>query len=130
MNPYKVTITRAGAEALRDFAMAIPYTIEMLEQDTEQLIRRCNSLLSDLGELSDSFDSMIKVCLIAIEYTKEEMSSIPEDLRRTADAIDEFLDDCPDLELSGSGTAGASPFDGSTRIGAAILDTKHVTRRR
>lgn len=130
MEPYKVTISRAGAEALRDFASAIPYAIELLWQDTEQLVRQCNSVLPDLGEMSDPFDEMIKMCLNAIREIEEEISSVPEDLNRTADAIDEFLDNRPELGFSDGGAAGSSPFDGSTRIGSAVLDTKRVTRRR
>ena len=93
----KVGITREGAQTLRDFAEAMPYAVESLSQDTEKIRAVFESLADDLGDLESDFREILETCAKAVENAQKSIETMPADLKRTAQRIDDYLDSHPEI---------------------------------
>lgn len=123
-----ITISREGAQTLRDFAQAMPYAVECLSQDTETLRTVFESVSEGLGEIEPDFADIVDLCSQAVANAQESIEGLPADLERTATAIDHYLDDHPEIDAGGT-TGGSDGTDGAPHIGARVYDTKVHTRR-
>lgn len=118
-----VTISRAGAEALRDFATTMPYAVDQISQGTDEFRSACMRFAHGFGELEDSFQQVVTICVSAVQVAAESIEEFPANLIETADEIDRYLDDHPEIDAAASGESG-------TRRGPRVFDTKVTTRRR
>ncbi len=118
-----VTISRAGAEALRDFAAVMPYAVDQISQGTDEFRSACTGFAHGFGELEESFQQVVAICVNAAQVAAESIEEFPANLIATADEIDRYLDDHPEIDAAASGESG-------TRRGPRVFDTKVTTRRR
>lgn len=124
----QISISREGAQTLREFAQAMPYAVENLSQDTETLRRVFESVSEGLGEIEPDFADIVDLCSQAVANAQESIEGLPADLERTATAIDDYLNDHPEIDAGGA-VGGGDGTDGAPHIGARVYDTKVHTRR-
>lgn len=91
MSNLKKFLTPQGAQALRDFAAAMPVAIENISQSTDKLINVYRSTAEDLGAHSDSFGEMLDYIRKAQEKAAEAIEKLPKGLEVTASKIDAYL---------------------------------------
>lgn len=120
----RIEASQKGVEALRDFAEAMPYAVNQIEEETNKFLTRFHSLEPDLGARRDDFDDIVKVCVYAVRSASDALSDLPEGLKASADRLEEWINSRPSVEDNWSGDDSSS-----TRRGEYIKDTKTVTRR-
>jgi len=91
MGNLKKFLTPQGAQALREFAAAMPAAVENIIQCTEKLTNVYRSTAEDLGAHSDSFAEMIGYIKKAQEAAAEAIEELPKGLEVTALKIDDYL---------------------------------------
>ncbi len=87
----KLELTAEGAQALRDFADALPPVMDELSYDTEQLIDIFHSVSDDLGIHEENFNSMLSTVARAQKAADEAMQVIPGKMRKVAQAIEDYV---------------------------------------
>jgi len=97
MGNLKKFLTPQGAQALRDFAAAMPVSIENIRQSTDKLINVYRSTAEDLGADSDSFGEMLEYIKKAQESAAEAIEELPKGLEATATKIDIYLSKKPSV---------------------------------
>lgn len=110
MSKLKKFLTPEGAQALRDFATAMPTAVENIIQSTEKLINIYRSASEDLGAHSDSFGEMLDYIRKAQEKASEAIEELPKGLEITASKINAYLAKKPSVP----GTTAASKDLGSS----------------
>ena len=108
MSNVKKFLTPEGAQALRDFAAAMPVAIESIYQSTETLLNAFFSCEDSLGSHSDSFFEMLESVKKAGEIALDAINVLPARLEKTASDIDEYLARTKSLR----GGASADVIDG------------------
>ena len=91
MSKLKKFLTPQGAQALRDFATAMPTAVDNIIQSTEKLINVYRSTAEDLGIHSDSFGEMLDYIRKVQEKAAEAIEELPKGLDITASKIDAYL---------------------------------------
>lgn len=91
MSENLVSISHEGAEALRDFSKSMPYAAEQILEDTQTLVTAYNSIAADFGQIEAGFADLVQGCAAAAKSAAEAISDLPQDLERTADDIDEYI---------------------------------------
>lgn len=97
MSNLKKYLTPEGAQALRDFAEAMPVAIENIRQSTEKLMQVYQTSAEDLGKHSVSFGNMLTYITKAQEKAAEAIEALPKGLENTASKIDAYLAKNPDI---------------------------------
>lgn len=93
----KLELTVEGAQALRDFADALPPVMDELSYDTEQLIEIFRSVSDDLGVHEENFSSMLRSVARAQKIAEEAIQVIPEKMRGVAQAIEDYIRSHPSI---------------------------------
>lgn len=93
----KLELTAEGAQALRDFADALPPVLDELSYDTEQLIETFRSVSDDLGTHEENFNSMLRSVARAQKAADEAIQTIPEKMRNVAQAIEDYVRSHPSI---------------------------------
>ena len=91
MSNKKKFITADGAQALRDFAAAMPVAIDNISQSTEKLLATYNSVIEGLGEHGEAFGEMLDQVKKAQELAASAVEELPKGLENTAAKIDAYL---------------------------------------
>lgn len=97
MSNLKKFLTPEGAQALRDFAAAMPVAIDNISQSTERLLNVYRSTSDDLGRHSDAFAEMLEYIRKAQEKAAEAIEELPKGLENTALKIDAYLAKNPSI---------------------------------
>lgn len=121
MSGQRISISYEGAEALRDFAKAMPYAVEQMAQASADLRVTFTSIADDLGDLGKDLSELINNCILAVETAQESIEGLPAGLEKTADDIEKYLND---HIADDSSSSGAGPHRG-----ARTFDTKVHTHR-
>lgn len=87
----KIEMSKKGAQALRDFAEAMPLAINNIVEETQNLIAVYKSVSDQVGPHEQDFDTMIKLITKAQNDAVDAVNALPPRLRYTADKIDEFI---------------------------------------
>ena len=93
----KLELTEEGAQALRDFADALPPVLDELSFDTEQLIGVYRSVSDDLGVHEENFNSMLNSVARAQKAADEAIQVIPDKMRNVAQAIEDYIKSRPSI---------------------------------
>lgn len=120
----KIEASYEGVKALRDFAEAMPYAVNQVDESTQRLLGTFNGLEGELGIRGDVFRALVEQCIKATAIALDAVSELPVNLRMTADELEDWLD----RQIEIDGVAGADS-DGATRRGAKVLGSKGATRR-
>ena len=122
MRNKKKFISREGAQALRDFAAAMPVAIDNISQSTEKLLTTYNSGIEGLGEHGEAFGEMLYQVKKAQELAASAVEELPKRLEITAAKIDAYVSS--EVSISGVGGSSASAFSGSTSSSTSSGDSK------
>ena len=95
MKDRVITVTPAGAAALREFADAIPQAVQNIVEDTEQLNRVYQSVSDTLGIHEGDFRSLLQMIDRAQNIAADAINTLPIMLRNTAERIDEYVSHRP-----------------------------------
>ena len=87
----KLELTSEGAQALRDFADALPPIMDELSYDTQQLIDVFRSVSDNLGVHETNFNSMLRSVANAQQAAEEAIQIIPGKMRDVAQAIEDYV---------------------------------------
>lgn len=87
----KLELTEEGAQALRDFADALPPVLDELSYDTERLIEVFRSVSDNLGAHEEDFNSMLRGVARAQKAAEEAIQVVPEKMRNVAEAIEDYI---------------------------------------
>lgn len=86
-----IALNKEGADALREFAQAMPLAISSISESTEKLMNVYQSVAEELGEHDEAFQSMLMYVIAAQKKAAEAIEYLPQNLIRTADAIDAYV---------------------------------------
>lgn len=84
-------LTPEGAEALRQFAAAMPFAIENIAEATEKMDRAYSSIMEGLGTHSDDFKYILEYVKSAQAKAAEALAYLPPELEKTATKIDAYV---------------------------------------
>lgn len=87
----KLSLNHESAEAMREFADAMPVAIENIIQDTQKLIQVYESVSDSVGPHEQDFLSMLMTIKRAQEMAADAITALPPQLRNTADKIDAYV---------------------------------------
>ena len=98
MDQKKITLTPEGANALREFADAIPQAVQNIVEDTEKLNRVYQAESETLGIHEVDFSNLIQSIKEAQKTASEAIEKLPGMLRNTANRIDEYVAAHPSID--------------------------------
>lgn len=87
----KLTLTPEGAQALREFASAIPVAIDNIVTETDILINVYNSVSERLGEHNQDFSDLLMHIKKAQQNAAESILELPPKMKATAAKIDAYV---------------------------------------
>ena len=89
----KKLITPEGAQALRDFAKAMPIAINNIEEATKALNKEFERVMGGLGtsEHQEDFRATLDYVAKAQKKAAEAIEELPKRLEKTAQKIDEVV---------------------------------------
>lgn len=87
----KLTLTPEGAEALRQFAGAIPLTIENIVGETNKLLNVYNSVSEHLGEHNQDFCDLLTHIKKAQQAASDAILELPPKMEDAAAKIDAYV---------------------------------------
>lgn len=91
MSNIKLTLTYEGAEALREFARALPVATENIQLSTEKLYAIYQSVAEDLGVHKQEFESLLShIKKMQLNATYAIAMLVPN-MNKTADRIDDYV---------------------------------------
>lgn len=93
----KISLNIESAQALRDFAKAMPVAINNIVEETQSLITVYKSVSDQVGPHEQQFDTMMKLISKAQNDATDAINALPPKLRYTADKIDEFIATHPEV---------------------------------
>ena len=88
MEKYGKLITPEGAEALRQFAKAMPFAINNIAEATQKMDRTYGSIMEGLGTHSEDFKDILEYVKSAQKKAAEALEYLPPRLENTAAKID------------------------------------------
>ena len=88
----KLALNKESAEALRNFADAMPWAIAELASSTEKLMGVYQSVEGDVGEHRQDFLDMLTLIKRATLASQDAIQELPGMMRHTADMIDDYVD--------------------------------------
>ncbi len=91
MEELELDLSMKSAEALRDFAEAMPLAIMNIAQSTERVAQVYQSVAEEVGPHSQDFYDMIALVRAAQEKVVEAIEALPPRMRYVADQIEEFV---------------------------------------
>ncbi len=94
---YKIFMTQEGADALREFAQAMPLAIANIVESTEKLIQVYQSVAEEVGPHEQDFYDMLMLIKRAQETAAEAIQELPPQLNATADKIEVFIASNPSI---------------------------------
>ena len=80
-----------GAEALREFAEAMPLAISRIVESTDELFKTYQSVAETCGPHSEDFLGFLYVLKSKVDDATNTLSILPAMLNKTADEIDFFV---------------------------------------
>ena len=91
MSNIKLTLTHEGAEALREFARALPVATENIQLSTEKLYAIYQSVVEDLGIHKQEFENLLfHIKKMQLNSTYAIAMLVPN-MNKTADRIDDYV---------------------------------------
>ena len=84
-------INPQGAEALRQFAAAMPFAIMNITQATEKMNRIYGAIMDGLGVRSENFKEILECVESAQKKAAEALEYLPPELEKTAAKIDDYI---------------------------------------
>ncbi len=84
-------LTPEGAEALRQFAAAMPFAIENIADATERMDRSYSSIMEGLGTHGGDFEEILEYVKAAQKKAAEALAYLPPELEKTAAKIDAYV---------------------------------------
>jgi hypothetical protein len=87
----KISLNEKSAQAMRDFAEAMPFAINNIVEETQRLIDVYNSVSDQVGPHQQDFETMMKLISQAQADAADAIKALPPKLRYTADKIDAFI---------------------------------------
>lgn len=93
----KLELTPEGAQALRDFADALPPVLDELAYDTDELLRVYQSVSEDLGIHGDNFSSILQSVALAQKEAEEAIQVMPAKMYKLAQDIDDYVRKHPSI---------------------------------
>ncbi len=94
----KLTLDNAGAQALREFASAIPIAIENIVSETDILISVYGSVAENLGEHNQDFNDLLMHIKKAQQNAADAISELPPRMERTAEKIEAYVASRPTID--------------------------------
>lgn len=129
MIDLKKFLTPQGAQALRDFATAMPTAVEDIIQSTEKLINIYRSASEDLGAHSDSFGEMLDYIRKAQEKASEAIEVLPKGLEITASKIDAYLSKKPSAQSSATLSEKLLHKNDDVALGGLVATAPYKAKR-
>lgn len=93
----QLSLNTESANALRDFAAAMPLAMGNIMTDTETLLRTFQSVSETLGVHAQDFSDMLAHIKKAQEDADEAVGALPPMLSSTADKIDDDVASRPSI---------------------------------
>ena len=94
----KLALNTESANALREFAEAMPVTIENITESTERVVEVYQSVAENVGPHNQDFYSMLMFIKSAQIAAAEAVQVLPTMLNTTADKIDAYVAAKPSVE--------------------------------
>lgn len=91
MKELVLELNMESAEALREFAEAMPLAIMNIVQSTERVVQTYQSVADEVGPHSQDFYDMIMLVRAAQERAVEAVEELPPRMRYVADQIERFV---------------------------------------
>ncbi len=92
----KMMLSHEGANFLRDWADNMPIAIQNIIVSTEKVVSVYQSVSEDVGPHRDAFYQMLLHIKKAQENSVDALTTLPIQLRNTADKIDYYCDSSSD----------------------------------
>lgn len=87
----KLKLDHESANALREFADAMPFAIENITESTEKLVKIYNSVAENIGPHYQDFHNMLMLIKSVQMEALEPVEVLPAMLKTTADKIDNYI---------------------------------------
>ena len=87
----KLSLNEKSVDALRSFAEIIPKILDLLEENTEQLIGIYYNISDDLGPHCDMFEEMLHHIKQSKEISADSIEELSQMLKTTADKMESFI---------------------------------------
>ncbi len=84
-------LTPEGAEALRQFAKAMPFAIENIAAATEKMDSTYGTIMEGLGTHAEDFKDILEYVRSAQKKAAEALEFLPPQLENTASKIDAYV---------------------------------------
>ncbi len=91
MSNIKLTLTHQGAEALREYASALPIAVDDLREKTDILLNQFNNLEDELGVHKPDFNDMLTYIKKMQQSATNAIEVLVPKMLHTADKIDEYV---------------------------------------
>ena len=93
----KLSLNTEGAQALREFAQALPDAIEKIKEDTDSLMAFFNGIEDELGVHANDFKDILEMVNSALKKGEQAVMELPPRMKATADKIDSYVESKPKL---------------------------------
>lgn len=93
----KLALDLPSAIALREFAEAMPVSIQNIVESTEKVVRVYQSVAEELGVHRQDFYDMLMLIKKAQEEAAEAILQLPKMLNNTADKIEKYVTEHPSI---------------------------------
>lgn len=87
----KLALNSESAEALREFAKAMPVAVDNIVNSTETVIGVYQSVAESVGPHNQDFSNMLTSIKNAQELAEEAISVLPDKLNGVADKIEAYV---------------------------------------
>ena len=94
----ELTLTHEGAEALREFASALPLSVDNIIVATDTLFNIYNAVADRLGEHSQDFSNLLIHIKKAQSMAADAILDLPPKMKSTADKIDAYVASRPNID--------------------------------
>ena len=94
----KLTLTHEGAEALREFAGALPIAIDNIVTETGVLLNVYSAISERLGEHGQDFSDLLMHIKKAQQTALDAVAELPPKMEATASKIDSYVAARPKLD--------------------------------
>lgn len=94
---YRLSLTHESAAALREFAAAMPVALANIAESTIRLIQVYQSVAESVGPHNQSFYNMLMMIKSAQTSAAEAVEVLPIRLNETADKIDDYVTNHPNV---------------------------------
>lgn len=95
----RLALNSESATALRDFSEAMPVAIQNIVECTERVVQVYQSVADTLGVHNQDFYNMLMLIKKAQEEAAEAIQVLPKMLTTTADKIDAYVANNPNISV-------------------------------